>query len=190
MFQRHFAVFVLVFFAAIVPPAGAQVEPNQTVYIAKFFCGFTDGRVVRLNDPTPLPAPYRAVEPGNYATVINITSNTLTSIQPDYSVSISAQGFAPSLHLPTPELDNFEVLAIDCRDITARLAEGRGFVNDGRYVEGYITIVSDLYDPVILSLEVNAAYTYAVQKADTNGTGLGSSLQVLRIEGQPKFQPE
>jgi hypothetical protein len=169
-------------------PASAQ-DANTQLYAVKFFCGFTDGRIPKLNDPTPLPAPYRAVEPGNYATVINITNLSLANTSANLSRSVRVEGLA-QVSLGTVTLQPFQVNTVNCDDIAQILAAQRGFQGDGRFVEGYVVISTRLVNPVIMSLDVQGAYSYAVQKVDNNGTGLGSSLQVVRIEPRLMFQPE
>jgi hypothetical protein len=187
---RHRIPFLAAFLSLMtVLPAMAQ--PDHTVFVAKFFCGFTDGRVPRINDPTPLPAPYRAVEPGNYATVFNMQNVTSTSFTVSPTVSVNAKGYGRAILPARPTLARFDIDSFDCRDITAALAAAVGFPNDGRYVEGYVLINQrPPHDPTIQFLDVTAGYSYAVQKADANGTGLGSSFQVMKIQGQDQLTPE
>jgi hypothetical protein len=87
-------------------------------------------------------------------------------------------------------LQPFQVNTINCDDIAQILAAQRGFQADGRFVEGYVVISTRLVNPLLMTLDVTSAYSYAVQKVDNSGTGLGSSLQVLRIEPRLMFQPE
>jgi hypothetical protein len=166
--------------------AAAQgVPPNEQVFAAKFLCGFTDGRVARLNDPTPLPAPYRAVEPGNYATVLNVTSIGFSGASTVIQRSVHVEGL-DVVGLDGVVMPAGKVSTTNCTEITQKLAQVRGFQNDGRFVEGYVYVSSGLSDPALLSLDVTAAYSYAV----LNATGLGSSLQVVRIEPRLIFAPE
>lgn len=186
-------ITVAAFLALLALPLFAQ-SANTSLYTVKFVCGFTDGRVPRLNDPSPLPAPYRAVEPGNYGTVINLKNVTLMDFETvSVSRSVQVRGLTTGhgLGFGSISLPPGEVSTIDCTDITTRLSQPPGtFVNDGRFVEGYVTLSTDLYDPAILQLDVTAAYTYAIQKADNAGTGLGSSLQIVTIPPRNVFQPE
>lgn len=186
-------ITVAVLLTVIALPLLAQTA-NTSMYTVKFLCGFTDGRVPRLNDPSPLPAPYRAVEPGNYGTVINLKSATLMDFETvSIAGGVQVRGLTTGhgLNLSNITLSPGDVATIDCTAITTRLSQPPGtFVNDGRFVEGYVTLTHDLVDPAILQLDVTAAYTYAIQKADNAGTGLGSSLQVVTIPPRNVFQPE
>ncbi len=181
------AVFTFLVLSITVPLFPQQA--NETVYVAKFFCGFTDGRVPRINDPSPLPAPYRAVEPGNYATVINLNNITSTTFTINPAVVVSVAGMQPvGLSGPGP-LQGLQAATIECRDITNALAT-RGFANDGRFVEGYVTIFTPLFSPLAAYLDVTAGYSYAIQRADNSGTGLGASFHVVHIDGRDMVQPE
>lgn len=184
----RFAVAVLIAIAVVLP-AAAQDE-NRQLHQVKFFCGFSDGRVVKINDPSPLPAPYRAVEPGNYATVINFQTITLTGQNTTTTGAVYANGFAranlPNFGSMTP----FRMVSVDCTDITNALAAQSGFTNDGRFVEGYVVFSHQLFVPEILQWDFTAGYSYALHKADNTGIGMGSSFQVVRIEPRNLFQPE
>lgn len=188
---RRTPVFLALVAVLLAWPAAAQAPANMETWQVKFFCGFTDGRVPKLNDPTPLPAPYRAVEPGNYATVINVQQINNVNRNANIFASAFVAGH-PGAALDLGTIPPYEVRSVDCRDITAALGTRWGFPNDGRYVEGYVVLsrYTDATDINVLSVEVNAGYSYAIQKADNTGTGLGSSFQVLRIQSKPMFQPE
>ena len=129
------------------------------------------------------------MEPGNYATVINITNLSLANTSANVSRSVRVEGLA-QVSLGTVVLQPFQVNTVNCDDIAQVLAAQRGFQADGRFVEGYVVIGTRLVNPLLMTLDVQGAYSYAVQKVDNSGTGLGSSLQVLRIEPRPMFQPE
>jgi hypothetical protein len=162
------------------------------IFAAKFVCGFTDGRVVRLNDPTPLPTAYRAVEPGNYATVVNVANLTFDDGPKTVERRLISEGFT-TVALPDVNLPEFELSTVDCDDLGAALAP-QGFANDGRFFEGYlVTWVDELdFSENAPPLEVTAAYSYAVQngRPADQSLGLGSSVDVERIEPRVFNVPE
>jgi len=160
------------------------------VHQVKFFCGFSDGRVVKINDPTPLPAPYRAVEPGNYATVINFQTISFTGQNTTITGIVYANGFPPAALQNFGLMTPFRMVSVDCTDITAALVAHSGFTADGHFVEGYVVFNHPLFVPEILQWDVTAGYSYALHKADTTGIGMGSSFQVVHIEPRNLFQPE
>jgi hypothetical protein len=145
------------------------------VYAVKFLCGTVD-RVA---------SPYRAVEPGNYGTIINVNNLSLANATVNLFQSARVAGMQ-SVALPEGPLPAGEVRTVDCGAIVQALAQ-RGFQADGRFVEGYVMIsyYTNQIDPAVLSLDVTAAYSYSGQKADT-----GASVQVTRIEPRAMFQPE
>ncbi|HEY0553520.1 MAG TPA: hypothetical protein VGG20_04595 [Thermoanaerobaculia bacterium] len=157
-------------------PAAAQT-PNVRVYAVKFLCGSADSHGA--------PA-YRAVEPGNYGTIINITNLTFTSFSVNLNQSATVQGM-DGVALPNVTLQPGQVSTVDCAAIAQALAGHGGFQADGRFVEGYVLLTHYInqIDPAVLSLDVTAAYSYSGLKADT-----GASLQVVHIEPRAMFQPE
>jgi hypothetical protein len=161
-------------------PTAAQI--NTQVYAVKFLCGFSDGRVPKINDPTPLPAPYLAVEPGNYGTVINIINLNFQGTSTSVSATVLTESSGQA-SLGGTILSPFQVHTIDCVAITHILSLLRGFPADGRFIEGYVRLDADEVPP----LDVTVAYSYALQKADSTGIGLGSSLQVVHVE--PRLLP-
>jgi hypothetical protein len=163
-------------FLALLSVLPAAAETYRLVFPTKFLCGFSDGRVPKLNDPAPLPAPYRAVEPGNYATIINIANLSAAGKNAALFEAVWVAGQAQVV-MGNVNLPPTQVSTIDCVAITAALAQ-QGFPNDGRFVEGYVSIYSDENPP----LDVTVAYSYAIHRADATGIGLGSSAQVLHIE--------
>lgn len=183
----RFLFAVLVTFSIV---ASANAQANRQVFQIKFFCGFSDGRVPKINDPSPLPAPYRAVEPGNYGTVINFQTATFLNQNTITSGAIYANGFPranlPNVGLMTP----FRMVSVDCTDITAALAAQSGFTNDGRFVEGFVVFNHQLFPTDVLVWDFTAGYSYALHKADNTGIGLGSSFQVVHIEPKNLTQPE
>jgi hypothetical protein len=163
--------------ALTVAPAAAQVPANIQMYAVKFLCGTVDTRAA---------SPYRAVEPGNYGTIININNLSLSNVSVNLHRSARVEG-QQSVALPnTAALQAGEVQTVDCGVIAQALAQ-RGFPADGRFVEGYVMLsyYTNQIDPALLSLDVTAAYSYSGQKADT-----GASLQVVRVEPRAMFQPE
>lgn len=158
-------------------PAAAQVPANMQVYAVKFLCGSVDARAA---------SPYRAVEPGNYGTIVNVTNLSLANVSVNLFRSVRVEGLQ-SVALPneTP-IQGGQVQTVDCGAIVQALTQ-RGFPADGRFVEGYVMLsyYTNQTDPALLSLDVTAAYSYSGQKADT-----GASLQVVRIEPRSMFQPE
>jgi hypothetical protein len=162
--------------ALTVAPTAAQVPANVQMYAVKFLCGTADRPV----------SPYRAVEPGNYGTIINVTNLSLANVSVNLQRSARVEG-QQSVALPNgAPLQAGEVQTVDCGAIVQALAQ-RGFQADGRFVEGYVMLsyYTNQVDPAILSLDVTAAYSYSGQKADT-----GASLQVVHIEPRAMFQPE
>lgn len=158
-----------------VASAAAQVTPNVQMYAVKFLCGTVD-RVT---------SPYRAVEPGNYGTIINVNNLSLANVTVNLAQSARVAGL-PGVALANVALPASQVSTVDCGAIVQALSQV-GFQADGRFVEGYVTIsyYTNQIDPAILSLDVTAAYSYSGQKADT-----GASVQVTRIEPRAMFQPE
>jgi hypothetical protein len=158
-----------------VAPAAAQVPANVQMYAVKFLCGTVD-RVA---------SPYRAVEPGNYGTIVNVNNLSLANATVNLFQSARVAGMQ-SVGLANVTLQAGQVSTVDCAAIVQALAQV-GFQADGRFVEGYVMIsyYSNQIDPAILSLDVTAAYSYSGQKADT-----GASVQVTRIEPRAMFQPE
>ena len=183
-------LFIAAAIALLALPAAAQTA-NKSMYAVKFICGNASGSVPRINDANPLPAPYRAVEPGNYGTIINLQAVALGDFTVvNIAASVHVVGM-PAVALPAITLNRLDVAKIDCVDITTRLSQPPGtFVNDGRFVEGYVTLSHNLFDPVTLQLDVTAAYSYAIQNGGNQGGGLGSSLQVVTIAPRNVFQPE
>jgi hypothetical protein len=156
-------------------PAAAQVTPNVQVYAVKFLCGAVD---------THAAPPYRAVEPGNYGTIINVTNLSQANASVNLFQSARVAGLQ-GVGLANVTLQGGQVSTVDCGTIAQALAQV-GFQADGRFVEGYVTISHYITaDPAILSLDVTAAYSYSGLKADT-----GASLQVVHIEPRAVFQPE
>ncbi|MFL6260999.1 MAG: hypothetical protein ACJ76Y_14935 [Thermoanaerobaculia bacterium] len=163
--------------ALTVAPAAAQVPANVQMYAVKFLCGSVDLHAA---------SPYRAVEPGNYGTIININNLSLANLSVNLFRSARVEG-QQSVALPnTAPLQAGEVQTVDCGAIVQALAQ-HGFPADGRFVEGYVMLsyYTNQIDPALLSLDVTAAYSYSGQKADT-----GASLQVVRVEPRAMFQPE
>jgi hypothetical protein len=162
--------------ALTVAPAAAQVPANMQVYAVKFLCGTADRPA----------SSYRAVEPGNYGTIININNLSLSNVSVNLFRSARVEG-QQSVALPnTAPLQAGQVQTVDCGAIVQALAQ-RGFPADGRFVEGYVMLsyYTNQIDPALLSLDVTAAYSYSGQKVDT-----GASLQVVRVEPRAMFQPE
>jgi hypothetical protein len=158
-------------------PGTAQVPTNVQVYAVKFLCGSADARPA---------SPYRAVEPGNYGTIINVTNLSLANVSVNLNQSARVAGLQ-SVALPNAAVQAGQVQTVDCGVIVQALAAQAGFQADGRFVEGYVTIsyYTNQIDPAILSLDVTAAYSYSGQKADT-----GASVQVVHVEPRAMFQPE
>ncbi len=165
---------LLVLLSAV--PATAQT-PNLQVYAVKFLCGAADTH----GAPT-----YRAVEPGNYGTIINITNLTFTSFSVDLSQSARVQGM-DGVALANVTLQPGQVTTVDCAAIAQALSGHGGFQADGHFFEGYVLLTYNInnHDPSILSLDVTAAYSYSGLKADT-----GASLQVVHVEPRAMVQPE
>jgi hypothetical protein len=157
-------------------PAAAQVTPNVQVYAVKFLCGAADAHAA---------PPYRAVEPGNYGTIINVTNLSQANASVNLFQSARVAGLQ-GVGLANVTLQAGQVSTVDCGAIAQALAQV-GFQADGRFVEGYVTIsyYTNQIDPAILSLDVTAAYSYSGLKADT-----GASLQVVHVEPRAVFQPE
>jgi hypothetical protein len=158
-------------------PAAAQVPANVQVYAVKFLCGSADARAA---------SPYRAVEPGNYGTLVNVTNLSLANVSVNLHRSVRVEGLQ-SVALPNAAaLQAGQVQTVDCGAISQALAQ-LGFQADGRFVEGYVMLsyYTNQIDPALLSLDVTAAYSYSGQKADT-----GASLQVVHVEPRAMFQPE
>lgn len=157
-------------------PAAAQVPANVQVYAVKFLCGAVD---------THAAPPYRAVEPGNYGTIVNVTNLSLANSTANLAQSARVVGLPP-VALANVALQAGQVSTVDCGAIAQALSQA-GFQADGRFVEGYVMIsyYINQIDPAILSLDVTAAYSYSGLKADT-----GASLQVVHVEPRAMFQPE
>ena len=157
-------------------PAAAQVPTNMQVYAVKFLCGAADTHGA--------PA-YRAVEPGNYGTIINVTNLSLANASVNLFQGARVVGMQ-GVGLANVTLQAGQVSTVDCGAIAQALTQV-GFQADGRFVEGYVMIsyYTNQIDPAILSLDVTAAYSYSGLKADT-----GASVQVVRIEPRAMFQPE
>jgi hypothetical protein len=188
---RAAGIVCLVLVAAGAVPAEAQ--SNFMVYRAKFTCGFAGGNIPDSGSAANvLPVPYREVQPGNYSTVINILNSRLNGQTSEVDIFIFVQG-RPTASLPDLTLETFTTSSharIDCDDITSALAAD-GFQADGRFVEGFIMLrAQDESQNEGSELEVSAVYTYGSRRTDGTGTGLGSSIEVERIEGKPEVQPE
>ncbi len=186
---RVAAFSCLALFVLSAKPSEAQVE--FMVYRAKFTCGFATGNIPDSgNSANVLPVPYREVQPGNYSTVINILNARFNGRESLVDGAVLVEG-RPVASLSSFTMTSYSTVRIDCNDITSALAAG-GFQADGRFVEGFVQIAArDLLGSSEPSnLEVSAVYTYGSRRTDTGGTGLGSSIDVERIQGNPEVQPE
>jgi len=184
------ACLALLTLLALGAAAARAQNGDVMVYRMKFTCGFAGGNIPDSgSQASVLPVPYREVQPGNYSTAINILNAQFSA----HDASIVAQVFTegrPTPNLPSFTLTSSTAVTIDCADITSRLATV-GFNNDGRFVEGFVMFIAD--DTVgnqRPNLEVDVVYTYGSRRTDNSGTGLGSSMQVQRIEGSPETVPE
>jgi hypothetical protein len=171
----------------------AEAQTNFVVYRAKFVCGFAPGNVPDSgSSASVLPAPYREVQPGSYSTVVNILNARLNGQASRLDGYVFVHGRATAF-LPASILVPFDTSShsrIDCDAITSALVAG-GFQADGRFVEGFVMLrARDQLQNLGSDLEVSVVYTYASRRTDANGTGLGSSIDVERIEGKPEVQPE
>jgi hypothetical protein len=132
------------------------------------------------------------VQPGSYSTVINILNARFNARDSRVSSSILVEGF-PTVAGPGFTMQTFSTTSharIDCAAIASALAT-RGFQADGRFVEGFVMVMArDALQNEGSDLEVAAVYTYGSRKSENNGTGLGSSLQVERIQGRLEVEPE
>lgn len=190
-FPRTVRIAGLVVLTLLALGAGAaRAQTDVMVYRMKFTCGFAGGNIPDSgSQASVLPVPYREVQPGNYSTAINLLNSRFGG----FDASVSGQVFTkgrPSVVLTGFTMPAFSANTIDCGDITSRLATV-GFQNDGRFVEGFVQLIAR--EPSVdlrAQLEVAAVYTYGSRRTDNGGTGLGSSLQVERIQGSPEVIPE
>src|SRR5436305_6478143 len=140
--RRHLpagAALLLVIFS------NAPLAADSSVYSTKFACGTVTGTLPTVTDPTPPAAQtiYRQVEPGSYATVLNILHAPYTppnTVQlASVHISIVVEGLGET------SLDRgflpFTTRKIGCPEITQQLAQAfPSFTADGRFVEGYLHV--------------------------------------------------
>ncbi|GEM_PF-2281675 len=162
-------------YAQTVPPTfnptlnpGRVIFPTQRfidpqTYIAKFVCGPQTLAATRIGEIVQ----YSALEPGNYATAVNIL--TLTPGQP-IMVYASMDGIDPNpLVAQLPISRVFETHTLTCTEILNGLG-----VNVGQEAyEGFVYFTRRQAD-----LDVQVVYTYAAK----DNLGLGSSIDVERIK--------
>jgi len=171
----------------------SDVAVNPFVYVAKFVCGPQTLAATRIGQITE----YSALEPGNYATALNILP--LNDVHPQIEVyaSMVDSPINPVVaQFPAPI--SFRTLTLTCTDIIDSFGLA---VSDEAY-EGFLYIKRRKPD-----LEVQAVYTYASRDEFTDwlgvdqqgnvvpnpeinlisiggagGLGLGASIDVERIE--------
>jgi len=173
-------------------PLAAQ--STATVYSGKFACGTVSGNLPNATDSTPPPAQtiYRDVEPGSYATVLNILHAPYTPPNQVQLASMQLSIVVDGLGATTFNLGflPFTTKKIGCPEITQKLAQAfPSFLADGHFVEGYLHLrnVSGGDDPAFQ--DVSILYTYALR---VGSAGVGSSMHVQHLEGRavPNFDSE
>ena len=145
----------------VILPAPRFIDPQT--YIAKFVCGPQTLPATRIGEITE----YSALQPGNYATAVNIL--TLTTGQP-IMVYASMDAVDPNpLVAQLPISRVFETHTLTCTEILNALG-----VNVGQEAyEGFVYFSRRQAD-----LDVQVVYTYAAK----DRLGLGSSIDVARIK--------
>lgn len=145
----------------IFTPIPRFIDPQT--YTAKFVCGPQTLAATRIGEITQ----YSALQPGNYATAVNIL--TLATGQP-IMVYASMDGVDPNqLVAQLPISRAFETHTVTCTEILNSLG-----VNVGQEAyEGFVYITRRQID-----LDVQMVYTFAAK----DRLGLGASIDVERIK--------
>ena len=139
----------LLFICAVA--AQAQV----TGYPGKFICGYEEGNVPLLNDPTPLvPAkPYENFKPGNYATTFNVLN-----LNPDPQ---EVRFIFATSNLPHARVATINILGYSSVDVGCEIANP--FLSPtffGQRFEGMLVPVTNNANFI-----VDAVYTFESQNA-------------------------
>ncbi|GJL64082.1 MAG: hypothetical protein NPIRA04_27360 [Nitrospirales bacterium] len=182
----------------LTPTAQAQTIPpqspiplNRVVYAAKFVCGFKPGFTPPQSRVLLGPAvyDYRDLEPGSYATALNVLfttgANTTTNINVLASVPETSQNAAvQGVNLGPMSVSNFGTVKVDCEDIAQALNGPLPQVADKAVIEGFLYITRPVDD-----LVVEAVYSYSSEigslggePRNEGGIGVGSSIHVQNIE--------
>ena len=151
--RRATAVWIVLICAFLA--TSAAVEAQLTGYPGKVVCGFEQGNVPLLNDPTPLtpPRPYENFKPGNYATVFNVLN--LNPTQQMVTFVLTLQNFQPVTIFILP-VNAFSSIEIGCEEIF------NPFIPPlvGQRFEGMLIPVTNNS-----SFVVDAVYTFESQNA-------------------------
>ena len=153
----------------ILTPIARFIDPHT--YTAKFVCGPQTLAATRIGEITQ----YSALQPGNYATAVNIL--TLATGQP-VMVYASMDGVDPNqLVAQRPISRAFEPHTVTCTEILNALG-----VNVGQEAyEGFVYITRRQID-----LDVQMVYTYAAQ----DRLGLGASIDIERVKPINRNNPQ
>ena len=142
-----------------------DLKARPFVYAAKFVCGPQTVAATRIGQIVN----YSAVEPGNYATALNLLSLTAAAAPIDVRASMDGVAFNPIVaQLPKSEL--FQTHTVTCDEIL------KGFgvsVSDEAY-EGFLLI--ERWKP---DLEVQSVYTYASREKFAAWRGVDEQLNVI-----------
>jgi hypothetical protein len=184
------AALLLSFLFCTLPLAA---QSTATVYSGKFACGTVSGNLPNATDSTPPAALtiYRDVEPGSYATALNILHTPYTPPNQaqlvDLRISIVVDGLGQTTF--NSGLLPFTAKKMGCPEITQKLAQAfPAFVADGHFVEGYLHVRAFAGgDPAFQ--DVSILYTYALR---VGSSGVGSSMHVEHLVGRtvPNFDVE
>ncbi|MEM7245515.1 MAG: hypothetical protein AAF533_09240 [Acidobacteriota bacterium] len=141
----------LLLLVTVLPTAHAQGRVRSVTYPVKFTCGFETGRVPLQDDVLPFNSRYKAVEPGDYATVVNMVNlGRPTAVR----ASVVVPGEPRVDFSVQPALGSFEADALSCED----LARETGRPADGAFFEGWVLLGTRHAD-----VEVTAVYTHAIE---------------------------
>ncbi len=153
----------------VLTPIPRFIDPQT--YTAKFVCGPQTLAATRIGEITQ----YSALQPGNYATAVNIL--TLATGQP-IMVYASMDGVDPNqLVAQLPISRAFETHTVTCTEILNALG-----VNVGQEAsEGFVYITRRQID-----LDVQMIYTFAAK----DRLGLGASIDVERIKPINRNNPQ
>jgi hypothetical protein len=180
--------------AVVLTSSSVAAQATATVYSGKFACGTVSGNLPNATDNTPPAALtiYRDVEPGSYATVLNILHAPYTPPNQVQLASMQLTILVDGLGQTTFNLgfQPFTTKKIGCAEITQKLAQAfPAFVADGRFVEGYLHLrnVSGGNNPAFQ--DVSILYTYALR---VGNSGVGSSMHIQHLEPRqvPNFDVE
>ena len=160
--------------------AQAKLVQERTLYVSKFVCGlktgFTPPQAVNLAF-SPILYDYREVEPGSYASILNIfyAGNGLVRFGDSIDVYASVKGVSPNPLVKSFAPFSFRTDTVDCGEIRDALANAlpQKTANFG-LIEGYLYILRPSDD-----LEAQTVYTYSTGEIEIDG--LGSSIDVERV---------